>query len=270
MKHDDAIELPAALIERLRTVRTVGVITGAGVSAESGIPTYRGQGGIYDDPEEGDRTVEALSGGTLLSDPDRTWRAVAGLARASAGARPNAGHHAIAAIEKIVDHFVLLTQNVDGLHQLAGSRNVIDIHGNVFATRCLRCDATGLLRRETLPDLDRAPRCERCDGVLRPDAVLFDEMLPAEKLQCIHLEFRVNAPDLVVVAGTSAMFPYISQPVYLAREREKLTVEINPEPTSLSDVVDHALRGPSGRYMPLILEALESSGADAAPRPRSD
>ena len=256
MTRDDELTLPAGLLERLRAVRSVGVITGAGVSAESGIPTYRGQGGIYDDPEEGDRTVEALSGGTLLTNPDRTWRAVAGLAHASAGARPNAGHHAIAAIEKAVERFVLLTQNVDGLHQLAGSRNVIDIHGNVFATRCMRCDATGLLNRETLPGLDRAPRCERCDGVLRPDAVLFEEMLPAEKLQRIHLEFRVNAPDLVLAAGTSAMFPYISQPVHLAREMEKLTVEVNPEPTVLSDVVEFGLRGPSGRYLPLILEAL--------------
>jgi len=88
--------LPAELIERLAAVRSVGVITGAGVSAESGIPTYRGAGGIYDDPEEGDRTVEALTGSTLIEDPDRTWRAVARLARASASAQPNPGHHAIA------------------------------------------------------------------------------------------------------------------------------------------------------------------------------
>jgi NAD-dependent deacetylase len=256
MTQRDANEIPTALVDRLRKVRSVGVITGAGVSAESGIPTYRGQGGIYDDPEEGDRTVEALSGPTLLADPDRTWRAVAKLARASAGAQPNAGHHAIAAIERKVERFVLLTQNVDGLHYQAGSRNVIDIHGDVFATRCTGCDTRGRLERESLPGLDAAPRCGQCGGVLRPDAVLFEEMLPQRKLERIHLEFRVNTPDLVIAAGTTAVFPYISAPVHLAQQAGKLTVEVNPEPTVLSSVVDHALRGPAGVYLPLIEEAL--------------
>lgn len=249
--------LPDPLVQRLRFVRSVGVITGAGVSAESGIPTYRGKGGIYDDPEEGERTVEALSGSTLLADPDRTWRAVARLARASAAARPNAAHVAIAAIEGLVDRFVLLTQNVDGLHQLAGSRNVIDIHGNVFATRCMACDRTGRLARETLAGLDRAPHCEECGGVLRPDAVLFEEMLPVDKLRRIDREFRADPPDLVLAAGTSALFPYISQPVFLASESGRLTVEVDPEPTALSAIVAFALRGPAGRYLPLIRDALE-------------
>jgi NAD-dependent deacetylase len=256
MTTQDEYRLPNDLIERLSAVRSVGIITGAGVSAESGMPTYRGKGGIYDDPEDGERTVEALSGPALLADPDRTWRAVAGLAHASAEARPNAGHEAIAAIEEIVDRFVLLTQNVDGLHQLAGSRNVIDIHGNIFATRCMSCGETDLLDRESLPALDRAPRCDRCQGILRPDAVLFEEMLPTDKVRRMDLEFRLDVPDLVIAAGTSAIFPYISQPVWFARESGKLTVEVNPEPTVLSGIVDFALRGPSGRYLPLIRDAL--------------
>jgi NAD-dependent deacetylase len=256
MDVQQGFSLPDRLVERLRSVRSVGVITGAGVSAESGIPTYRGKGGIYDDPEEGERTVEALSGSTLLSDPDRTWRAVAALARASAGARPNAGHLAIAAIEDLVERFVLLTQNVDGLHQLAGSRNVIDIHGNIFATRCTACDQTGRLPGEMLAGLDRAPRCTECGGLLRPDAVLFEEMLPLEKVLRIDREFRGDPPDLVLAAGTSALFPYISQPVFLAGELGRLTVEVNPEPTVLSGFVDFTLRGPGGRVLPLIREAL--------------
>jgi len=249
--------LPEGLRRRLLSVRSVGVITGAGVSAESGIPTYRGKGGIYDDPEEGDRTVEALSGPTLLADPDRTWRAVARLARVSAAARPNPAHLAIAALEGVVERFVLLTQNVDGLHYLAGSRNVIDIHGDVFATRCMSCDATGRLRPESLAALDRAPVCASCGGILRPDAVLFEEMLPMDKLRRIDREFHADPPDLVVAAGTSAVFPYISRPVFVARALGRLTVEVNPEPTALSGIVDYALRGPAGGYLPLILRALE-------------
>lgn len=256
MSQDD-LTLPAGLVERLRNVRSVGVITGAGVSAESGIPTYRGTGGIYDDPEEGDRTVEALTGSTLRADPDRTWRVVAQLARASAGAQPNPGHHAIAHIERIVERFVLLTQNVDGLHQMAGSRNVIEVHGNVFSTRCMSCENTGMLDREVLPALESAPRCDACGGIMRPDAVLFEEMLPLEKVRRMDEEFRLTVPDLVIAAGTSAWFPYISQPILAARENDKLTVEVNLEPTVLSGIVDYSLRGPSGRFLPLIRDALK-------------
>src|SRR5438034_11085244 len=99
-------ELPRELARALATVRSVGAITGAGLSAESGIPTYRGKGGIYDDPDEGDRTVEALSGSTLRTDPDRTWRVIAELARRSRGAEPNAGHRALVEIETRVERFV--------------------------------------------------------------------------------------------------------------------------------------------------------------------
>ena len=186
--------LPAALVDALSKVRSVGVITGAGVSAESGIATYRGQGGVYDDPEEGDRTIEALTASTLQSDPDRTWRAIARVARESAGAQPNAGHMAIAGIERRVERFVLLTQNVDGLHQSAGSRNIIDIHGTVAETTCMSCERQAAFdAREELARLEAAPRC-RCGGVLRPNAVLFGEMLPHDKVRRMHAELIENPP----------------------------------------------------------------------------
>jgi NAD-dependent deacetylase len=249
------MELPRDLTEKLAEVRSVGVITGAGVSAESGIRTYRGQGGLYDDPDEGDRTVEALTGSTLYSEPDRTWRVVAELARQSGAAEPNPAHHAIAAIERNVERFVLLTQNVDGLHQLAGSRNVIAIHGNVFATRCMSCDARGTLDRKGLQGLEAAPRCSACGGVLRPDAVLFGEMLPVDALARLREELLVNVPGVVIIAGTSALFPYIAEPVVVAQRAGRLTVEVNPEPTYLSGEVDYFLKEKAGAVMPLIAEA---------------
>ena len=236
-------------------MRSVGAITGAGVSAESGIPTYRGRGGLYDDPAEGERTVQALTGSTLLRDPDRTWRAVAGLARLSTGARPNAGHEAVVSMERRAERFVLLTQNVDGLHQAAGSRNVIDIHGHVLDTLCMDCGARGALDREILPALEAAPVCPSCGGTLRPDVVLFDEMLPVDKLERIRKEFYDTVPDLVVAAGTTALFPYIAEPVVFARRAGKLTVEVNPEPTILSDTVDFSLRGPASEYLPELCRA---------------
>jgi NAD-dependent deacetylase len=244
--------LPDDLRQRLGKVRSVGAITGAGVSAESGIQTYRGKGGIYDDPEDGERTVEALSGHTLLSDPDRTWRAVSQLARQAIDARPNPAHHALVALEDKLERFVLLTQNVDGLHQLAGNRNIIDIHGSIHEAACMSCNRALRFAPEELVSIEATPRCDRCQGRLRPNAVLFGELLPTEKIQRIYDEFHRRQPDLVLVAGTSAMFPYISQPVEIARDAGKLTVEINPEPTVLSDRVEHTLRGKAGDYLPLI------------------
>ena len=261
------IDLPTDLRERLAAVRTVGAITGAGVSAGSGIRTYRGAGGLYDDPEEGQSTVEALSHPTLLRDPDRTWRALAGLAREAQGARPGPAHYALAAIEHRTERFVLLTQNVDGLHQAAGSRNVIDIHGGLDTATCTRCERRREIAWAELASLTRAPRCAACGAALRPDAVLFGELLPTDKLERIHDEFGRRTPDLVLVAGTSALFPYIQEPVAIARRRGRLTIEINPEPTELSRIVDRVLRGPANLWLPLVSGALPRTRA-LPPRPR--
>lgn len=257
--------LPESLVERLGSVRSVGAITGAGVSRESGIPTYRGRGGLYDDPEEGERTVESLSGHTLLADPDRTWRAVSELARRAGAAEPNDAHLALARIELKVERFVLLTQNVDGLHQLAGSRNVIDIHGDVFATRCMACGDARRLDRRSLCDLESSPCCERCGGILRPDAVLFGEPLPMHKVERILKEFIGDPPELILVAGTSALFPYITEPVTAAVRANRLTIEVNPERTALTAEVNYALAGPAGRYLPAIETALRSAPSRPAP-----
>lgn len=253
---DQRIELPHALIERFRDVSSVGVITGAGISAESGIRTYRGTGGVYDDPEEGERTVEALSGDTLLRDPDRTWRAVAALAREALDATPNAGHRALVDIEQHVQRFALLTQNVDGLHEEAGSRNVIAIHGSITATRCLGCGHEGTLSRRAIAALDAAPRCRRCGGVVRPGAVLFGEWLPPDAVERMDREFRVDPKDAVIAVGTTALFPYIAEPVLHARAHGRLTIEVNPAPTALSAEVDFALRGAAGTLLPALASVL--------------
>jgi len=250
--------LPESLFEALADIRRVGVITGAGISAESGIPTYRGIGGIYDDPAKGDDIIDALSGPTLQRDPDRTWRAVGELARHAGGARPNRGHLALVEIERTVKEFVLLTQNVDGLHQAAGSKNVIAVHGSIRATKCMTCGLTGTLAPNELRALEKAPVCGGCGGTLRPGAVLFGEMLTAEVVQRMHEEFGVNPPEVIIVVGTSALFPYITAPVAEAKRRGRLTVEVNPERTYLSPEVQFHLGGKAGYYLPLIASALRS------------
>jgi len=247
--------LTPGLRDALRGVRRVGVITGAGVSRASGIRTYRGRGGVYDDPDEGDATVDALSGPTLRRDPDRTWRALARMTRESLHARPNAAHEAIAAMERRAEGFVLLTQNVDGLHQAAGSRNVIDIHGSLTAVSCMQCGEAGRLDPATIAALVSGPRCPHCSGPLRPGAVLFGELLPLDKLARIEEELLADPPDLVLVAGTSALFPYIVEPVLAARRAGRLTVEVNVERTTLSGIVGHFVEAEAGVAVPAI-EAL--------------
>lgn len=268
--------LPGSLKAAIAGARSVGVITGAGISAESGIPTYRGKGGIYDDPEEGDRTIEALSAPTMRDDPDRTWRAIGKIAQAAGDAQPNAGHLALVEIERRVERFVLLTQNVDGLHRRAGSRNVIDIHGDAFSLLCTACNWRGGLapfspgenpREEKDPPakkapdpfsgpITKAPRCPDCGEVVRPDVVLFGEMLPPKKLARLQAEFLRDPPEVVISVGTSAMFPYIVQPVLIAAQLGRVTIEINPEETEISEFVSFHLRAKAGEALPQIATGL--------------
>ncbi len=246
--------LPDDLVKALSRVRSVGAITGAGISAESGVPTYRGKGGLYDDPKEGDRVIEALSALMLERDPDRTWRVIAALAQRCLEAAPNAGHYALVEIEKKVERFCLLTQNVDGLHPRAGSQHVIDIHGDRLATVCMDCGAEGRLTDPGV--ITVTPRCSQCEGRLRPGVVLFGEMLPVEKVARIEREFYARIPDLVMIVGTTAQFPYIVMPVLTAARAGKLTIEINPEETEISHAVEYSLRGSAGDFLPAIAEAI--------------
>lgn len=245
--------LPQQLANRLAHVKRVAAITGAGISVESGIQAYRGVGGLYEDPEEGDRTVEALSGRTLVRDPDRTWRVVSDLIARSSTARPNAAHVALADIERRANRFVLLTQNVDGLHRAAGSENIIDIHGDLSHTTCMSCHLHAEMPQSARKGkLNRAPRCSLCRGVLRPDVVLFEEMLPPTKLSRIERELVGRTWDLMLVVGTSALFPYISTPVFVAASKGTLTVEINPDRSSITRIVDFHLAGSAGVILPEI------------------
>jgi NAD-dependent deacetylase len=220
-----APRLPETLRERLAGVRSVGVVTGAGISRAAGLRTYRGEGGVYEDPAEGSRTIEALSGPTLRRNPERTWEAVLRLARKAHRAEP-------------------------------GSRNVIEIHGNVFRTRCEGCGDVGALPETALPPGAPRPPCAACGETLRPDVVLFGEALPLPELQRLHEGLRLRSPDLVLLVGTSALFPYIVEPALLARRRGKVTVEVNPEPTEASGAVDHALRGTAEEWLPALVRAL--------------
>ncbi|HYO66434.1 MAG TPA: NAD-dependent protein deacylase [Archangium sp.] len=225
------------VIEHLSRARSVLFVTGAGISAESGIPTYRGIGGLYNGKmTEGGVPIEvALSGSMFRRRPGLTWKHLHEIEQACRGAKFNRAHEVLALMEGCFERCWVLTQNVDGFHKAAGSRNVIDIHGDVHDLRCTQCDFTE--RVVDYSHLAPCPSCPQCGSVVRPEVVLFEELLPPEKVAVMEREFA-RGFDLVFSIGTSSLFPYITAPVVDAVERQRPTVEINPGRTQLSEVVD--------------------------------
>jgi NAD-dependent deacetylase len=224
------------VVELLRGSRSVLFVTGAGLSADSGLPTYRGIGGLYEgrDAEE-DLPIETLlSRETIESRPDLTWKYLLQIERACRAAKPNRGHAVIAEMESAFDRVWVLTQNVDGFHRRAGSRNVIEIHGELHRVRCVRCPYHRPVA--DFAGLDIPPRCPDCNGVLRPDVVLFGERLPARQLATYQAEIP-SGFDLVFSVGTTSVFPYISAPVLDAYHFRKPSVEINPGETDVTEFV---------------------------------
>lgn len=228
----------------LKSAANVAVLTGAGVSAESGIPTFRGSsgnggGGLWQKYRFEDlATPEAFA-----RDPKFVWTWYEERRRAIAQAKPNAGHYALAALEKTKPIFTLITQNVDGLHDLAGSKNMIKLHGDIWMVRCLKCGAERIDRTQ-LTDLP--PHCH-CGGMLRPGVVWFGEMLPEGAME--RATAAVRAADVLIVAGTSAQVYPAAGLIPLAAK----VIEINPEETPFSDDVTFSLRGTSAEILPQLI-----------------
>ena len=231
---DDKLD---AVVSLLAEAQHILCVTGAGISAESGIPTYRGIGGLYDDVDtpEGIPIEDALSGDMMRRKPAVTWKYLHQIEACSRGASFNRAHEVLSAFEERFERVWILTQNVDGFHRRAGSRNVIDIHGDVHHILCTGCDY-----RTTVDDytgLAPLPMCPECSDALRPDVVLFGELLPYEKVELMQRELD-RGFDVVFSIGTTSLFPYITRPVLEAKLQGKATIEINPGTTMLSGEVD--------------------------------
>lgn len=221
----------------LAASRSILFITGAGISADSGLPTYRGSGGLYNlDTTEDDIPIERALSGDILSDhPELTWKYLAQIERTCRGARHNRAHEVIVEMERHFERVLTLTQNVDGLHRAAGGRHIIDIHGDLHDLRCTRCR-----HRQTVADyshLTFPPRCPKCPSLLRPDVVLFGETLALEKLVALFTALD-HGFDMVFTVGTSSVFSYIAEPVRMAAVLGRPVVEINPDVTEVTDLAD--------------------------------
>jgi NAD-dependent deacetylase len=233
-------ETVEAVVRILRECQSVLFVTGAGISADSGLPTYRGIGGLYEieDTEEGFPIEQILSGPMLHSNPELTWKYLGQIANAARGATFNRAHEVIAEMERHFPRVWTLTQNVDGLHKMAGSRNVIEIHGNIRSLSCPKCDVRVVVDDDTNREIP--PRCPDCRAIMRPDVVLFGELLPDEALSQLRRELEAGF-GAVFSVGTSGVFPYIQEPVIAARRMGIPTIEINPSETTLSHQVDYRL-----------------------------
>jgi NAD-dependent deacetylase len=242
------------VIDLLRPARRLLFITGAGLSADSGLPTYRGRDGVYRAglaTSHGLTIEQALSGPMLAARPEITWHYLFELERSARGGVPNRGHRVIAEMESYFDAVWTVTQNVDGLHLRAGSRQVLDVHGDLHDLLCTQCDY-----KVTVPDyadLALPPLCPRCQGVLRPTVVLYGEHVPEEKLARLWYEFGVGF-DVVFSVGTSSLFEYIAAPVELARAAGIATVEINPETTAVTSEVEVKISGRAASVLDLLWE----------------
>ncbi len=234
-----------SVVEALLGAKSVLFITGAGVSAESGIPTYRGIGGLYnlDTTDDGVPIEVALSGAMLAKNPALTWKYLAQIGMAVQGAAPNAAHHVIASMESHFERLWVLTQNVDGFHHAAGSKNLIEVHGNMHSLSCTRCDYH--VNLEHFNALNIPPSCPECDSLVRPDVILFGELLNAAGIEIMSRELETGF-DIVFSVGTTSVFPYIRAPIYMANSRGKMTVELNPSETSVSQDVTHRIGLPAG------------------------
>lgn len=245
----------AEIAERLASCRSVLFVTGAGISADSGLPTYRGIGGLYEQEhtDEGVPIEVALSGGMFQRRPELTWKYIHQIESSCRGAGPNRAHLAIAQLESRFERLWTLTQNVDGLHHTAGSSHVIDIHGDVHKLLCTACGHRWAVA--SYASIEIPPACPLCGGLVRPEVVLFGEMLPVAQVQRLQQELAKGF-DAVFSIGTTSVFPYIAEPVIDARRRGALTVEINPGRSEVSGFVDYRLQVGAAAAMDAVVAAL--------------
>jgi len=233
--------------EKIKNSKKIVFVTGAGISQESGIPTFRGKDGLW-------RKYDVMQLATIdafYENPKLVWEWYDERRRGIFSAKPNAGHFAIAELEKYVDVQVL-TQNIDGLHQRAGSSNVHELHGSIIRVKCTVCD----YKEEVEKGLEKFPPICRCGNILRPDVVWFGESLPEDVWKSAII--NANQCDVMFIVGTSLVVsPANTLPIY-AKQNNALLIEINTENTMMSSDMDVSLRGSSAKLLPELISIFKN------------
>lgn len=233
--------------QKISQSNQISLLTGAGISAESGIPTFRGQGGLW----KNYRPEELATPEAFHRDPGLVWEWYEMRREICQKASPNPGHIALAELEKVHPRVHLFTQNVDGLHRKAGSRKITELHGNIFTARCTDQKHCGHIEENLPYPLEKIPPdCPKCEKMMRPHILWFGETYDPHTLE-ESIEYLRNS-DLILIIGTSGQ---VTVPVYLAQEAIRAgaySIEINPEESTLSGSVDLSLRGKSGEILPKL------------------
>ena len=247
----DSLELSDPIRERVQGADRVVVFSGAGVSRESGLDTFRGAGGLW----ERMRPEELATPQAFQTDPGKVWRWYAWRYGQASEAAPNPAHYAIARLETIFPSMTCVTQNVDGLHQRAGSRNLLELHGTITRTFCDRCGRTRDMAEAIAESAEEPPVCS-CGGKFRPGVVWFGESLPEAVLVRAYEE--ATFCDVFISVGTSGTVYPAAGLIELAHQAGACLIEVNPEPTPFSGFMDLRLAAPAGEALPVLVDAMES------------
>lgn len=234
--------------QRIAEARAITVLTGAGISADSGIPTFRGEDGLW----RNFRAEDLATPEAFARDPRLVWEWYGWRRGLIASKAPNAGHHALAEMEKRSGHFTLITQNVDGFHAMAGNRNLVELHGNIWKVRCTQCGVASVNRDVPIQIL---PYCKAgngsCGGLLRPHIVWFGEALNAGDIE--KSVAALQSCDVMLVVGTSGVVWPAASFAEIAKSAGAFVVEVNPNPSAQSSLMDEVLTGKASEVLPRLL-----------------
>ena len=232
--------------KQIADMPNITVLTGAGISAESGIPTFRGEDGLW----KNFRPEDIATPQAFLNDPRLVWDWYEWRRKIIKEAKPNAGHFALVELQKQLSNFTLITQNIDGLHQIAGSTSIIELHGNLWQVRCTKC---GLIEQNyEVPLRELPPNCRQCKSIARPNVVWFGEIIPMSIIdKCL---IAIESCQIMLIIGTSGVVEPAASMGLIAKQTGKTVIEINLDVTPNSGLYDLSIRGKSGDILPLICQ----------------
>jgi NAD-dependent deacetylase len=236
------------LIHRIPNARSIAVLTGAGISAASGVPTFRGRDGLW----KNFRPEELANFSAFHNNPLLVWEWYLWRRDLIAKVKPNAAHYALVDLEKISKDFSLITQNVDNLHNLAGSQNIIELHGNIMRNKCSQCNKP---YPEEINLEKGVPSCNECGGTIRPDVVWFGEFLPQDAIQKAY-NIAQNSEIFIIVGTSGVVEPAASLP-FIAKQNRALLIEINPEQTPITAISDLFFQDSADKVLPRIIMEIQ-------------
>lgn len=237
----------AVTLKKIKTARVIAVLTGAGISAPSGIPTFRGSNGLW----KNYKPEELANSHAFSKNPQLVWEWYIWRKNLIINVKPNAAHYALVEMEKSYHEFNIITQNVDNLHTLAGSRRVIELHGNIMRSKCSKCSKPYV--EEFDPRL-HIPQCLICGALIRPDVIWFGEMLPEAAIQ--DARKIVSSCEILFVVGTSGVVEPAASLPFLAKTGKAVVIEVNPDITPFSQHADEVSRIPADQFFPRLVESL--------------